>query len=125
MARLRRRPQGSTRDKDVARQLPYRIHTQTGEVIDFEFPLHAETGSAVRVAQLLSAVLETVDREIKVLGETSNGDILQALTMAVAARARMIHAPVEQTGGLARELLAEALSGAAAARTDGGLVGHG
>jgi hypothetical protein len=108
----------------VARHLPYRISTQTGEVIDFEFPLHPDTGSTVRVAQLLSAVLEAVDREIRVLGETSNGDILLALAMAVAARSRMIHAPAEQTAELARALLAEALAGAAAARGGGGIVGH-
>jgi hypothetical protein len=44
--------------------------------------------------------------------------------MALAARARMIHAPVDQTSTLARELVDEALNGAATARTDGGMVGH-
>ena len=81
------------------------IDGRTGDVIDFEFELHPETGSPVRVAQLLDAVLGTLDREIQVLGETSNGDILQALAMALAARARMIHAPVNQTSTLARALL--------------------
>jgi hypothetical protein len=108
----------------MSRSLPYRIKTQTGEVIDFEFALHEETGSTVRVSQLLSALLGTIDREIRVLGETSNGDILQAVAMALAARARMIHAPLEQTASLARQLLEEALASAAAARTDGGPVGH-
>jgi hypothetical protein len=108
----------------VASQLPYRVSTQTGDVIDFDFPLHPDTGSPVRVAQLLTAVLATVDREIRTLGETSNGDILQALAMAAAARARMIHAPVEQTSELARTLLTEALKGAAAARGGEGVVGH-
>jgi DNA-binding transcriptional regulator LsrR (DeoR family) len=104
--------------------LPYRIKTRTGEVIDFEFGLHEETGSVIRVSQLLGALLETIDREIRVLGETSNGDILQAVAMSLAARARMIHAPLQQTSSLARELLEEALTSAAAARTDGGPVGH-
>jgi len=104
--------------------LPFRIQTQTGETIDFEFALHADTGSAVRVSQLLTAVLETIDRELKVLGDTSNGDILQSLAMATAARVRMIHAPLPQTSGLARDLLAQALDGAATARSDDGMVGH-
>ncbi len=108
----------------MAQQLPYRLTTQTGDVIDFEFELHPETGSPMRVAQLLGAVLETLDREIQILGETSNGDILQALAMALAARARMIHAPVTQTSTLARTLVEDALDGAANARTDGGIVGH-
>ena len=104
--------------------LPFQIQTQTGETIDFEFALHPDTGSAVRVSQLLTAVLETIDRELKVLGETSNGDILQSLAMATAARARMIHAPVAQTSGLTRDLLEEALGGAATARSNDGMVGH-
>lgn len=108
----------------MAQQLPYRLRTRTGDVIDFEFELHAETGSPVRVAQLLDALLETLDREIQVLGETSNGDILQSLAMALAARARMIHAPVNQTSTLARTLVEQALDGAAKATTDGGMVGH-
>jgi hypothetical protein len=108
----------------MAQQLPYRLTTRTGDVIDFEFELHPETGSPVRVAQLLGALLETLDREIEILGETSNGDILQSLAMALAARARMIHAPVNQTSTLARALVEEALNGAATATTDGGMVGH-
>ena len=104
--------------------LPFRIQTQTGETIDFEFALHPDTGSAVRVSQLLAAVLETIDRELKVLGETSNGDILQSLAMATAARARMIHAPVAQTSGLTRDLMEKALDGAATARSKDGVVGH-
>ncbi len=109
----------------MPRHLPYRLTTQTGEVIDFEFDLHPDTGSAIRVNQLLSAVLQTLDREIRVLGETSNGDVLQALAMALAARARMIHAPVEQTANLARELVSEALRGGSAGRAEGGITGHG
>lgn len=108
----------------MVRHLPYRITTETGETLDFAFALHPDTGSVMRVNQLLTALLETLDRELKVLGETSNGDVLQALTMAVAARARMIHAPPEQSADLARGLLAEALTSAAAARADGGLTGH-
>jgi len=42
--------------------LPYRATTASGEHIDAEFPLHAETGSAIRVEQMLSAILATLDR---------------------------------------------------------------
>ena len=109
---------------ELPRTLPHRLETQTGEVIEFDFGLHPDTGSAVRVSQLLSAVLETLDREMRVLGETSNGDVLQALSMALAARARMIHAPVRQTSDLARTLVETALEGAGSAETDGGRAGH-
>ncbi len=109
----------------MAQHLPYRVTTQTGETLDFDFALHPDTGSALRVNQLLSAVLEALDREIRVLGETSNGDVLQAVAMALAARARMIHAPATQTADLAKSLVEDALRGATAARADGGMTGHG
>mgnify|MGYP001553318624 CR=1 FL=1 len=86
----------------MAQQLPYRLTTRTGDVIDFAFELHPETGSPVRVAQLLDAVLATLDREIQILGETSNGDIHQTLAMPLAAKARMINATEDQTSTLPR-----------------------
>lgn len=57
----------------MAQQLPYDVTTATGECIAFEFPLHGETQSAMRVSQLLTAVLGAVDRELRVLGNTANG----------------------------------------------------
>jgi hypothetical protein len=64
--------------------LPYRATTRTGDVFDLTFPLHPDTGSAVRVDQLLTLILNTLDRDISAMGETSNGDVLQALAMAIA-----------------------------------------
>lgn len=93
--------------------LPYRATTQTGDVFDITFPLHPDTGSAVRVDQLLGLILNSLDRDIAAMGETSNGDVLQALSMATAVRARMIHAPAEQTARLAASLVDDALAAAA------------
>ena len=80
------------------RPLPYRAHTATGDVFDITFPLHDDTGSAIRVEQMLAAVLDALDRDI-------NGDVLQALAMALAVRARMIHAPGNVTAQLAETLV--------------------
>jgi hypothetical protein len=93
--------------------LPYRATTRTGDVFDLTFPLHPDTGSAVRVDQLLTLILNTLDRDISAMGETSNGDVLQALAMAIAVRARMIHAPAEQTARLSASLVDDALAAAA------------
>ena len=46
------------------KHLPYQVNTATGDVFDVEFPLHPDTGSAVRVSGLLCALLETVERDI-------------------------------------------------------------
>ncbi len=90
-------------------KLPFTLTTATGTQIEFEYPLHADTASPVRVAQLLTSVLHALDRDIRVLGATSNGDVLQALAMALASRSAMIEAQDELTAGLAGELLSTAL----------------
>lgn len=93
--------------------LPYSVTTRSGTRIDFSFPLHEETGSPVQVGQLASALLATLDREISGLGEVSNGDLLQALAIATAARAAMIEAPLDSSVRLIEQLLGSALGAAA------------
>lgn len=104
--------------------LPYDVTTATGEKIAFEFPLHTETQSAMRVAQLLDAVLGTLDRELKVLGNTANGDVMQALAMALAVRTAMLHAPYAVGQQLAADLAATALAAGGAGRHDPGAYGN-
>lgn len=99
--------------------LPYRIETATGDVLDITFPLHSETVDPVRVDQMLSAILDAIDKDIKVCGETGNGDVIQALAMALAVRARMIHAPEDVTATLAKVLLEKATNAASAAERTG------
>ena len=36
--------------------LPYRAKTATGDSFDIDFPLHADTESAMRVSQLIDAL---------------------------------------------------------------------
>jgi hypothetical protein len=108
----------------MAKQLPYRVTTASGEVIDVAFPLHDATQSPMRVTQLLSALLERIDREIAVLGETANGDVLQAVAMAIAVRAAMIHAPRPVTDRLALDLVRASLEAMDAAERSGPRAGH-
>ena len=94
----------------MAKTMPYRATTASGDVFDISFPLHRQTGSAMRVARLLTAVLSTIDRDVGIVGETSNGDVLQALAMALAIRTGMIYAAESVTAPLAMQLLNDALS---------------
>lgn len=103
------------KERRMTRNLPYRATTAMGQVFDIDFPLHDETGSAVRVAQLLSVILETLDRDIGLSGETSNGDVMQALAMALAIRSGMVHASSKVTDALAFQVLETALGAVAAA----------
>ena len=105
-------------------RLPYRVETRTGDCFDIDFPLHPATDDPVRTTQILSAVLEAIDRDIDIVGPAGNGDVLQAVAMALAVRATMIHAPVDTTAGLARDLLQTALTAAGEAPRHSSPAGH-
>ena len=92
--------------------LPYKARTATGDVFDIDFPLHEETGDPVRVAQMIGAFLSAIDKDIAVMGEASNGDVLQALAMTLAIRTRMIHAPEEVKRRRTADLVAAAMDAA-------------
>lgn len=96
----------------MAAILPYRVATATGDRIDFRFPLHANTGSSVRVSQMLSAVLAVLDHEVRLDTATSNGDVLQALAMALAVRATVIGASTTASHQLCADLVRAALAAA-------------
>lgn len=106
------------------KHLPYRATTATGAVLDINFPLHADTASAVTVGQLLDSLLRTLSREISVLPNVANGDILQALAMALAVRTGIIHAPLSLTAGETRKLLDRALDAMAEAEPTGPTPGR-
>ena len=95
--------------------LPYRARTATGDTFDVEFPLHSETGDPVKVRQLISVLLEAIDGEMAITGETSNGDVLQAVAMTLPIRAGMIHAPLGSSASLAKDLVSTAVDAMAEA----------
>lgn len=105
--------------------LPYQATTATGDRFDIEFPLHADTGNAVRVSQLISDILGSIDRSLAIGDSTSNGDVLQAVAMAMSIRARMIHAAPATSARLALELLTTALDAAGNAPRNIPATGHG
>jgi len=94
----------------VSQRLPYRAMTTSGNQFDFEFDLHPDTASAVNVSNLLTALLATLDGEIKQIGSIGNGDILQALAMALAVRTRLLPGPETTLHGLSTDLLVTALA---------------
>lgn len=106
------------------RVLPYRAITESGTVLDVSLPLHPETVSPMRVQQLLTALEETLTREIHVLGVTSNGDVLQALAMALAIRAGLIESAPREALGLARDLADTALGAVSAVALSRLPAGH-
>ncbi|MDJ0934056.1 MAG: hypothetical protein QNJ06_02610 [Kiloniellales bacterium] len=106
------------------KKMPYRARTASGDSFDIDFPLHDETRDAVRVGQLLSTVLEAIDKDIALGGDTSNGDVLQAVAMAMAVRSRMIASPQAAVEVLSLQLLRTALAAAEEGVHHAPQVGH-
>ena len=111
--------------KNLNKQIPYTAKTATGDVFDIVFDLHPETEDPVKVHQLLSAILSRIDTELSVLGPSSNGDVLQAVAMALAIRARMINAAPDQLSKIALDLAADSLQACMKAQRQRPPVGHG
>jgi hypothetical protein len=105
--------------------IPYTANTATGDQFDFIFPLHKETEDPVKVHQILTAVLKTIDEQMKILGATSNGDILQALAVALSVRARIINAPPQTLEGIVNNLVESNLQAAMKAQRKSPPAGHG
>tara|TARA_Y100001934_G_scaffold53766_1_gene65981 strand:- start:211 stop:537 length:327 start_codon:yes stop_codon:yes gene_type:complete len=98
--------------------LPFTATTETGDKFEISFPLHTETGDAVKVHNLVSSVLRAIEDDIKLLNGIDNGDVLQAVAMALAVRSRMIHASTVVTSKITLALVTNALEAAAAAAHD-------
>ena len=96
-------------NKKITR-LPVDVTTTMGDKFSFNFKLHEHTADPIKVSNLVSSVLATLDNEIKLLGETSNGDVLQGLAMALAIRSKIIHgADDDTTLRLVKSLVNDAL----------------
>lgn len=90
-------------------ELPYTALTSSGNRIRFEFPLHPLTESPEQVSGLLTRVLDAIDAGIRRDGGASDGDVMQALCMALAVRTRMVDAAGGPIHRLAGELATAAL----------------
>ncbi len=105
--------------------LPYAVTSDTGDKFEIEFALSPHTEDPVRVHQLLTTIMNALASDLKVLGETSNGDILQAVSMALAIRARMVHAPESTMRGIVSDLTSSALQACFDADRNSEPAGHG
>ena len=91
------------------KKLPYTAVTASGDHIRFLFPLHPLTESPQQLAALLTGVLDAIDQAIRDDGGASDGDVMQALCMALAVRTRMVEAAHGPVHRLAEALAATAL----------------
>jgi len=90
--------------------LEYTTVTTSGDAFDIRFPLHDETRSGDAVARMLSGVLTALSREVESDGDISDGDVLQALAMALAVRARLVNVAPSVSLRLMHELVDNAFA---------------
>lgn len=99
--------------------LPFTALSDGGSAVHMSFRLHDQVIDPDRVGKLASALLETISEEVTGVDvdPMGNGDVLQALALAMAVRARIIDAPPETIRKVVDSLVADAMDAAAAGRT--------
>lgn len=95
------------------KQLNLHALTDSGHTFDIDLPLHPNSGSAERISELVGRLLDTLSEAVHGVTETkpglSHGDVLQALAMATAVRARMVDADPKAITELAHALVEQSL----------------
>jgi hypothetical protein len=77
--------------------LCFTTYTTSGVSQEIEFPLHPETQSTETVSKIVTELLNTISNNVKDLDDCKNGDILQALSMVMAIRSRMVEIEPENS----------------------------
>ena len=90
------------------KHLKYSALTSGGRAFDIEFPLHPQTRSPEAVSSMITGLLEALTTQVQAQGDISDGDVLQALAMTLAVRARMVDAAPESTLTLVQNLVEKA-----------------
>lgn len=97
---------------EPARTLGFTATTTSGEVLEFQLPLHPHTASSEHVGRLLEAVLDRLSELVDGPESISDGDVLQALSLAMAVRLRVAGVAPDTARQLVEDLANLALDGA-------------
>ncbi len=81
---------------------------QPGGARQIKFPLHEHTVNAGHVGVILEMLLESMTKQIHTNGDVSDGDVLQALCMALAIRMHMVKAPPDTVRATVAVILQQA-----------------
>lgn len=96
--------------------------TSHGQAYDIDFPLHPNTRSADAVGALVTGQLVAISAAVANHKGLSDGDILQALAMTLAIRARMAGSTAESMQTMVHDLFDSAYAAALASAPT--LTGH-
>jgi hypothetical protein len=87
----------------------YTVVTASGRGFDIEFPLHPHTRSESGVSETVTDLLAALSDALTVRQDLSDGDVIQALAMTLAIRARMLDEKFDTMDELVYELLKTAM----------------
>jgi hypothetical protein len=91
------------------KNISYTVVTENAQALDIEFPLHPQTQSEAAITDMVTDLLGTLSNYVVTNRKLSDGDLLQALAMTLAVRARMVKDDPDMVDKLSHELLESAL----------------
>ena len=103
--------------------LPYKVVTTSQKEVNFKFSLDENTTSPLVINEIINLLLSKVSSEIKVYNP-SNGDIIQALCMALVVRCRIIDYDIDKIEKIVDKTLKRAFSDAKKADIFDPIIGN-
>ncbi len=91
--------------------LPYKAVTTSQKEVNFKFSLDENTKSPLVINEIINLLLSNISSEIKVYNP-SNGDIIQALCMALVVRCKIIDYDINKIEQIVNKTIKRAFSDA-------------
>lgn len=92
----------------MSQTLEFTAITASGTAYQIDFPLHPQTRSPEGVSVLMTRMLDCVSQVLEERRDLSDGDVLQALAMTLAIRARMTSSQADTVAALVEALFRDA-----------------
>ena len=103
--------------------LPYKAITASRNEVNFKFSLDENTSSPLVINEIINLLLSKISNEINIY-KPSNGDIIQALCMALVVRCKIIDYDIDKIEQLVNKTIKRAFSDAKKAEVTEPLSGN-
>ena len=87
--------------------LPYKAVTTSRKEVNFKFTLDENTDSPIVINEIINLLLSNISSEINIF-KPSNGDIIQAMCMALVVRCKIIDYDIDKIEKLVNKALKNA-----------------
>ena len=91
--------------------LPYKAVTASRKEVNFNFSLDENTNSPLVINEIINLLLSKISNEINIY-KPSNGDIIQALCMALVIRCKIIDYDIDKIEQIVNKTIKRAFSDA-------------